>query len=145
MDPVTLRWVQCELTAAMDLYDRCVTGLRLTPVSTKAVDAAAVLFESVRPLPGAADGRDDGRPPYHGLPGRVVIDAVRLATEDGEPLLPSVAAETVLVDHGKIYLSEHLMSACARLGISVQPARVYQTTDKPQAAYCASSGRFVWS
>ena len=41
MDPVTLRWVQAELTAAMDLYDRCVTGLRLTPVSTKAVDAAA--------------------------------------------------------------------------------------------------------
>jgi hypothetical protein len=36
MDPVTLRWVQAELTAAMDLYDRCVTGLRLTPVSTKA-------------------------------------------------------------------------------------------------------------
>ena len=48
MDPVTLRWVQCELTVAMDLYDRCITGLRLTPVSTKAVDAAAVLFESVR-------------------------------------------------------------------------------------------------
>jgi transposase InsO family protein len=130
MDPVTLRWVQCELTAAMDLYDRCVTGLRLTPVSTKAVDAAAVLFESVRPLPEPAAGHAGDRPPYHGLPSSVVIDAAQLATEDGEPLLPSVAAETVLVDHGKIYLSEHLMSACARLGISVQPARVYQATDK---------------
>ena len=31
---------------------------------------------------------------------------------------------------GGRYLSEHLMSACARLGISVQPARVYQATDK---------------
>jgi transposase InsO family protein len=41
MDPLTMRWVQAELTIAMDLYDRCVTGLRLTPVSTKAVDAAA--------------------------------------------------------------------------------------------------------
>ena len=130
MDPVTLRWVQAELTAAMDLYDRCITGLRLTPVSTKAVDAAAVLFESVRPLPEPAAGQADGRPPYHGLPGQVVIDAARLADEDGQPLLPSVAAETVVVDHGKIYLSEHLMSACARLGISVQPARVYQATDK---------------
>ena len=130
MDPVTLRWVQAELTIAMDLYDRCVTGLRLTPVSTKAVDAAAVLFESVRPLPEPAAGHADARPPYHGLPGQVIIDAARLATEDGEPLLPSVAAETVVVDHGKIYLSEHLMSACARLGISVQPARVYQATDK---------------
>ncbi len=130
MDPVTLRWVQAELTAAMDLYDRCITGLRLTPVSTKAVDAAAVLFESIRPLPEPAAGWVDTRPPYHGLPGKVIVDAAKLADEDGEPLLPSVAAETIVVDHGKIYLSEHLMSACARLGISVQPARVYQATDK---------------
>jgi transposase InsO family protein len=130
MDPVTLRWVQCGLTAAMDLYDRCVTGLRLTPVSTKAVDAAAVLFESIRPLPGPCAGQADIRPPYHGLPGHVVIDAARLADENGEPLLPSVAAETIVVDHGKIYLSEHLMSACARLGVSIQPGRVCQATDK---------------
>ena len=130
MDPVTLRWVQAELTVAMDLYDRCITGLRLTPVSTKAIDAAAVLFESVRPLPDPAAGWADVRPPYHGLPGQVVIDPARLADADGTPLLPSVAAEAVIVDHGKIYLSEHLMSACARLGISVQPARVYQATDK---------------
>jgi transposase InsO family protein len=130
MDPVTLRWVQAELTAAMDLYDRCITGLRLTPVSTKAVDAAAVLFESVRPLPEPAAGQADIRPPYHGLPGHVVIDAANLAGADGEPLLPSMAAETIVVDHGKIYLSEHLMSACARLGISIQPGRVYQATDK---------------
>ena len=80
MDPVTLRWVQAELTVAMDLYDRCVTGLRLTPVSTKAVDAAAVLFESVRPLPEPAAGWADVRPPYHGLPGQVIIDAAKLAT-----------------------------------------------------------------
>ena len=40
------RRLQAELTG-MDLYDRCITGLRLTPVSTKAVDAAAVLFESI--------------------------------------------------------------------------------------------------
>ena len=130
MDPVTLRWVQAELTVAMDVYDRCVTGLRLTPVSTKAVDAAAVLFESIRPLPGPAAGRAGIGPPYHGLPAQVIIDAGKLADENGEPLLPSVAAETIVVDHGKIYLSEHLMSACARLGISIQPGRVYQATDK---------------
>ena len=84
------RRVLAELTAAMDLYDRCVTGLRLTPVSTKAVDAAAVLFESIRPLPGPAAGQADIRPAYHGLPGQVVIDAGKLADEHGRPLLPSV-------------------------------------------------------
>jgi transposase InsO family protein len=99
MDPVTLRWVQAELTIAMDLYDRCVTGLRLTPVSTKAVDAAAVLFESVRPTPEPATWHADDRPPYHGLPSSVVIDAAQLATQDGEPLLPSVAPETIVCDY----------------------------------------------
>lgn len=113
----------------MDLYDRCITGLRLTPASTKAVDAAAVLFESVRPLPEPSAGQAGDWPPYHGLPASVIVDAGNLADEDGRPLLPSVAAETIVVDHGKIFLSEHLMSACARLGISVQPARVYQATD----------------
>ena len=29
MEPVTLRWVRCELTIAMDLYSRAITGLRL--------------------------------------------------------------------------------------------------------------------
>jgi len=32
MEPVTLRWVRCELTIAMDLYSRAITGLRLSPV-----------------------------------------------------------------------------------------------------------------
>lgn len=129
MDPVTLRWVRCELSIGMDLYDRCITGLRLTPCSTKAVDAAAVLFESVRPLPEAADGFV-GAGLYHGVPHGVVVDADKLMDSAGNPLLPSVAAETVVVDNGRIYLSEHLLSVCERLGISVQPARPYQGTDK---------------
>ncbi len=40
VDLVTLRWTRIELSAAMDWYTRCIVGLRLTPVSTKAVDAA---------------------------------------------------------------------------------------------------------
>ncbi|MFD7765768.1 helix-turn-helix domain-containing protein [Streptomyces sp. NPDC059787] len=50
-DPLTLRWVQAELSIGMDWYTRCITGVRVTPVSTKAVDVAAVLFESFRPRP----------------------------------------------------------------------------------------------
>jgi transposase InsO family protein len=130
MDRVTLRWVQAELSIGLDLYDRCITGLRLTPVSTKAVDVAGVLFDSVRPLPEPAAGWVDVRPPYHGVPGAVIVDASKLVDADGQVLLPSVAAETILVDHGKIYLSEHVLSVCQRLGMSVQPARVYQGTDK---------------
>ena len=138
MEPITLRWVGAELTIAIDLYSRCITGLRLTPVSTKSVDAAAVLFEALRPPQTPTTGplglrtplSAEARWPYHGVPRAVVVDANQLADQDGQPLLPSVAAETIVVDHGKIYVSEHLTSVCARLGISIQPARPYTPTDK---------------
>ncbi len=138
MEPVTLRWVGAELTIAIDLYSRCIAGLRLTPVSTKSVDAAAVLFEALRPPQTQTTGRfgsrtaltAEARWPYHGVPRAVVVDADQLADQDGQPLLPSVAAESIVVDHGKIYMSEHLSSVCARLGISIQPARPYTPTDK---------------
>jgi putative transposase len=51
MEPVTLRWLPVELTIAMDLFTRCVVGLQLTPVSTKAIDVANVLFQAVTPQP----------------------------------------------------------------------------------------------
>ena len=121
MEPVTLRWVRCELTIAMDLYSRCITGLRLSPVSTKSVDAALVLFEALRP--DSRQHTSGGLLPYAGLPDLVVAG-------DGTAGLAGVAAETVVVDHGKIYLSDHLLSVCQRLGISVQPARPLTPTDK---------------
>jgi hypothetical protein len=64
MEPVTCRWVRAQLTVAQDLFDRQILGLKVTPVSTKAVDVAGVLFEAVT-------GRSSGRPtlgPAHGLP-----------------------------------------------------------------------------
>ena len=121
MEPVTLRWVRCELTIAMDLYSRSVTGLRLSPVSTKSVDAALVLFEALRP--GSRQHTSGGLLPYAGLPDLVAVG-------DGTAGLAGVAAETIVVDHGKIYLSDHLLSVCQRLGISVQPARPLTPTDK---------------
>ncbi|MER6112829.1 integrase [Streptomyces hirsutus] len=127
MEPVTCRWGQCELTVAMDLYSRCITGLRLTPVSTKAVDVAAVLFETVRTRPELLPGRNL---PRLGVPSTVVVPAEKLVDAEGRPLLPSVAAETVVYDHGKIYLSNHVRSVCSRFEISLQPARPMTPTDK---------------
>ena len=107
MEPVTLRWVRCELSVAMDLFSRCITGLRLSPVSTKAVDAAAVLFEALRP---SRHGTAAGLLPYAGLPD-VVVTGEGSSPQSGPGTasragaLAGVAAETVVVDHGKIYLS----------------------------------------
>ena len=80
VDPVTLRWTRIELTAAMDWYTRCIVGLRLTPVSTKAVDAAAIMFQVYRPPPAPASWPDYAVWPHHGIPRAVLIDPDQLVT-----------------------------------------------------------------
>ncbi|WP_328765376.1 MULTISPECIES: helix-turn-helix domain-containing protein [unclassified Streptomyces] len=127
-DPFTLRWVQAELTVAMDWYTRCIVGIRLTPVSTKAVDVSAVLFQSFRPRPAGRDWPRHAVWPEHGIPRTVLVD-VEGAVGPGlasPPLVP----ETLVVDHGKVYVSGHLTSVCRRMGISIQPARLRTGRDK---------------
>ena len=36
-----------------------------------------------------------------------------------------------MIDHGKAFLSAHVISVCTRLGISIQPAQPKKPTDKP--------------
>jgi transposase InsO family protein len=127
-DPFTLKWVQAELTVGMDWYTRCITGLRLTPVSTKAIDAAAVLYQAFRPRPAGARWPRHAVWPEHGIPRTVLIDVEAF---EGPGLAgPAIVPETIVVDHGKIYVSEHLTSVCARMGISIQPARLRTGRDK---------------
>jgi putative transposase len=57
MEPVTCRWVRAQLTVAQDLFTRCITGLRVTPVSTKAVDVAGILYQAIRRSPCRTPGR----------------------------------------------------------------------------------------
>jgi len=40
-----------------------------------------------------------------------------LVDDEGGPVLPSVAAETIVVDNGKIYISDHLTGVCELLGV----------------------------
>ncbi len=129
-DPVTLKWVQAELTVAMDWYTRCITGIRVTPVSTKAVDAAAVLFQTYRPRPVPETWPKEAAWPDHGIPRGVLVDAEAVHGPVTGVVGPALAAETVIVDHGKIYLSAHLTSVCRRLGMSIQPARLRTGRDK---------------
>lgn len=130
MEPVTLRWVPTELTIAMDLYDRNVLGMRLTAGATTAADVANVLYQCMCAQPRP---EDDGQWPFHGVPSNVLIgteepDGVSQERVAG---LPACFPETIVVDHGKTYLSDHVISACARLGISIQPALPHKPTDKP--------------
>ncbi|MCX4098340.1 helix-turn-helix domain-containing protein [Nocardia sp. alder85J] len=122
MEPVTCRWLRAQLTVAQDLFDRQILGLKVTAVSTKAVDVAGVLFEAVT-------GRGSGRPtlgPLHGLPDRLVFS--EFGDTETEVWCPP---ETLVIDHGRAFLSAHVIGVCARMGISIQPAQPRKPTDKP--------------
>lgn len=49
LEPVSYRWVNVELTVAMDVYSRVITGLTLRPVAAQSVDVASVLYQTVTP------------------------------------------------------------------------------------------------
>jgi putative transposase len=126
MEPVTCRWLPAQLTVAQDLFTRCIIGLRVTAVSTKAVDVAGVLHQSVLAQPAPEALADEACWPYHGVPQQVVFTE-HLPAASG----PVYAPETLVVDHGKAFLSAHVISVCTRLGISIQPAQPRKPTDKP--------------
>lgn len=105
MEPITLRWVNLDLTVAMDLQNRRITGLSLRPVAARSTDVAGVLYQTMTPQRwGSAVGADDQ---------------------------PPMVPDSIVVDHGKVYLSEHVASICRRFGISIQPAIPGKPTDKP--------------
>ncbi len=140
--PVTGKWVCADLTVAMDVYSRCILGLRLTPGSTKSIDVAGVLMEACLPFDVPGDWNADARWPFHGIPDSIVADPARV--EMPRFVRAGILPETLVVDHGAPYLSEHVTSACARIGISVQPARVYQPTDKgPQERFFRTLDTFL--
>jgi transposase InsO family protein len=130
LDPVTLRWVRAELTVALDWYTRCVTGLRVTPASTKAIDAATVLYQTFRPRPPGKPWPKEAVWPDHGIPRAVLMDVDAVTGPVVGAAHPAIVPDTIVVDHGRIFVSEHLLSVCERLGISVQPARLKTPRDK---------------
>lgn len=132
MEPVTLRWVPVELTVAMDLYTRCVVGLRLMPISTKSQDVANVLYQCVTQQFGVGDN-DQFVWPFHGVPKNVLVgfEDVNAVADGASDQTPGLVPETIVVDHGRQYLSAHVIGVCARFGISVQPAIPNKPTDKP--------------
>ena len=132
MDRATNTWVRLELTVAIDLFSRSIIAMRLTPYSTKARDVAGLLYDCARPKWARERWHDRSKWNYFGLPKHVVVDARELTDADGLVIagVPLIAPECLVIDHGKIYVSELVRSVCRRLGISIQPARPYTPTDK---------------
>lgn len=130
MDPHTLMWVNCEITVAMDWFTRLIVGVRVTPVSTKSIDGACVLYQAICPPPAGSDWPPEAVWPPVGVPRRVLVELRRLDPKSVCAASPVIVPQTLVIDHGSIFVSEHLTSVCQRMGISIQPARLRTGRDK---------------
>ncbi|MGO4613756.1 Mu transposase C-terminal domain-containing protein [Nocardia sp. 2YAB30] len=119
---------RAELVLAIDIATRTICAGVLRPVGAKAVDAALLLARSTVPEP-MRPGWDQAlsmaasRIPHQRL---VTLDT-RLAMAAAKPV---IVPDTVVIDHGKVFLSEVFLRAADTLGISVQPAHQLTATDK---------------
>lgn len=132
VDPASGCWVALELTIALDLYTRSIVGWRFTPRSGKGVDAALILHDVLAWKPMRPGWPESARWRYHGVPDSIVIPSGS-AREAALPAgIPALLPEAVVVDRGRMFLSQTFQDACSRLGISIQLARPYRPTDKAQ-------------
>nr|WP_232545900.1 DDE-type integrase/transposase/recombinase [Streptomyces antimycoticus] len=109
-----------ELTIAVDVATRSILAAVLRPHSTKAVDAALLLAEMAVPHPA----RPAWPKSLHLSRAEVPYERMLSLDErlEGAAARPLVVPETIVVDRGKIYLSQGFIAACETLGVSVQPA-----------------------
>ena len=119
---------RAELVLAVDIATRTICSGVLRPVGAKAVDAALILArmtvpEPMRPGWDQALAMSASRIPHQRM---VSLDA-RMALAAAKPV---IIPDTVVIDHGKVFLSEVFLRAADTLGISVQPAHELTPTDK---------------
>jgi hypothetical protein len=117
-----------ELVAAIDIGTRTICAAILRPVGAKAVDAAVLLArmmvpEPMRPGWDQALAMSASRIPYRRLAS--IDQRIELAAAK-----PVIIPDTVVIDHGRVFLSEVFLRAAGTLGISVQPAHQQTGTDK---------------
>ncbi|MFV8170506.1 Mu transposase C-terminal domain-containing protein [Mycolicibacterium peregrinum] len=130
MDPHTMTWVNSEVTVVMDWYTRLIVGVRVTPVSTKSIDGACALYQAIRPPPPGRDWKPEAVWPPVGVPRHVLVELEALDRKSACGATPAMVPGTLVIDHGSIFVSEHLTSVCQRMGISIQPARLRTGRDK---------------
>jgi hypothetical protein len=117
-----------ELVAAIDVGTRTLCAAILRPVGAKAVDAAVLLARTMVPEPmrpgwDQALAMSASRIPYKRL--ATIDQRIELAAAK-----PVIIPDTVVIDHGRVFLSEVFLRAAGTLGISVQPAHQLTPTDK---------------
>ncbi len=114
---------RAELVLAIDIATRTICAGVLRPVGAALLLARVMVPELMRPGWDAALAMSASRIPHQ----RLISLDTRMALAAAKPV---IVPDTVVIDHGKVFLSEVFLRAANTLGISVQPAHQQTPTDK---------------
>jgi hypothetical protein len=125
-----------ELTGLIDVATRTVPAAVISPTA-KSVDASVLLARALTPEPmrpgwPASLAMAHSALPYDRLLG---IDE-RLEHAAARPV---IVPDTIVIDHGSVFVSDNFRASCRHLGISIQPAHLATGSDKPHIEKMFSS------
>jgi transposase InsO family protein len=116
-----------EMTGMIDVATRVVPAAVLRP-TTKAADASVLLARALTPEPVRPGWPEALRMSRSALPyERLLAIDERLENAAARPV---IIPDTIVIDHGSVYVSAAFRSACRHLGISVQPAHLGSGAEK---------------
>jgi Mu transposase, C-terminal len=117
-----------ELTGMLDVATRTVTAAVLRP-ATRAVDASVLLARSLTPEPMRPGWPQALAMAHSVLPWeRLLSIDERLEHAAARPV---IVPDTIVIDHGSVFVSANFRASCRHLGISIQPAHLSTGSDKP--------------
>ena len=125
-----------ELTAMIDVATRTVPAAVLRP-SMRSVDASVLLARALTPEPMRPGWPASLAMAHSALPyDRLLSVDERLRHAAARPV---IVPDTIVIDHGSVFVSDNFRSSCRHLGISIQPAHLATGSDKPHIEKMFSS------
>ena len=116
-----------ELTGMIDVTTRVVPAAVLRP-TTKAADASVLLARALTPEPARPGWPEALKMAHSVLPYERLLNIdARLEHAAARPV---IVPDTIVIDHGSVFISAGFRSACRHLGISVQPAHLGSGAEK---------------
>jgi transposase InsO family protein len=116
-----------ELTGMIDVATRVVPAAVLRP-TTRSVDASVLLARALTPEPVRPGWPQALKMAHSVLPyERLLSVDARLEHAAARPV---IVPDTIVIDHGSVFVSAAFRSACRHLGISIQPAHLGSGSEK---------------
>ena len=112
----------------IDVASPVVPAAVLRP-STRSVDASVLLARALTPEPMRPGWPEALKMAHSALPyDRLLGIDERLEHAAAKPV---IVPDTIVIDHGSVFVSAAFRAACRHLGISIQPAHLASGAEKP--------------